>query len=572
MKIVLPLTCLAILVSSCQESTGTWEGPELVQPRDQLTVEQLLEMPTLPLIDMSFFSRPEWALMATHQFSGAITFIDTEMEFPIERAYYSGENIFPGITLEFISHQGELIPIRKEFMVSDTQTASLWNVIAGTGKVWNEPGDSGWNRASFPLTLTDNYIGQARNCVGTFVYKEDAISNVCIQCSQETADFNEQQVGNMRVLLAAEYQKEKYADSLKVIDKRDRLKSARLPVYPLSEIDREHEIADYFEKQIYTNAPTSLGAIILDDKIYLQSPLTRHGLYPYPNEMRHAVYSVTKSMTGALAMFYLAERYGVEIFDALITDYVPALENHPGWEGVTFSNTLNMVTGTDGGEDGARLYEILIKARSAEESIKNIAGLDDAPAAPGEKFNYASTNLFVLSCAMQNYMEEREGAGVSYWDLIHDNVLVPIGADGFILRRTVEPDGSEGLPLLAYGAWPTLDEAAKIALLISREGMYNGQQLLHREKCREALGRTDWAGINTGNDYRGKHYRHSFWASEFRTGGCKVEVTYMLGYGGNYVWFFPSGVIAIRFMDEYDLEFKDLVKAVERVSSSCHAY
>ena len=55
--------------------------------------------------------------------------------------------------------------------------------------------------------------------------------------------------------------------------------------------------------------------------------------------MRHAVYSVTKSMAGALSMFYLAERYEVEIFDALIPEYVPALRDHPAWQGVTFSHT-----------------------------------------------------------------------------------------------------------------------------------------------------------------------------------------------------------------------------------------
>ncbi|MEZ5393837.1 MAG: hypothetical protein R2724_13495 [Bryobacterales bacterium] len=30
---------------------------------------------------------------------------------------------------------------------------------------------------------------------------------------------------------------------------------------------------------------------------------------PYPGAMRHGVFSVTKSMAGALAMFYFAERW-----------------------------------------------------------------------------------------------------------------------------------------------------------------------------------------------------------------------------------------------------------------------
>jgi hypothetical protein len=41
-------------------------------------------------------------------------------------------------------------------------------------------------------------------------------------------------------------------------------------------------------------------------------------------------------------MFYLAQRYGEAIFDERITDYVPVLANHPGWQSVTFSNVLNV--------------------------------------------------------------------------------------------------------------------------------------------------------------------------------------------------------------------------------------
>jgi CubicO group peptidase (beta-lactamase class C family) len=569
MKLILLISYL-ILVNSCQKEPEIWEGPKLTQSRDQLTVEQLHDENTLPLIDMSYFACPEWASPATIPFSGSLAFEDTELEFPIGRAYYPGENIFPGITLDFISHEGELIPIREKLLINNFQTNSLWNIIVGTGNVWHEKEDSTWNRASFPFTLTDSYIGQVRNCVATFVYEENGISNVCVQCSQETADLNDLQLGNIRGMLSAEFQPMTYPDSVEVIEKRNRITSGRLPLYPLSEIDAGNRITGYFEKSLYTNAPTSLGAIIMDEKIYLQPPNTRHGLYPYPEEMRHAVYSATKSMTGALAMFYFAQRYGQEIFDALITDYVPVLADHPAWQGVTFSNTLNMVTGAEGGEEGELLYEILIKARTAEESIHNIAGLGNAPGRPGEVFNYASTNLFVLSYALQKYVEEEEGTNISYWNLVHEHVLVPLGAEDFALRRTIETDGSEGLPILGYGAWPTLDEAAKIALLISKEGSYKGQQLLHREKCREALGRTAWAGYSTGNDYRGKYYRHSFWAKDVKGRGCKVNITYMLGYGGNYIWFFPSGLIAIRFMDEYDLDFKDMVKGVESIRSSCY--
>ena len=569
MKLFL-LLCLVFLAHSCFfNKPDPWNGPALSQPRDQLTIAQLQGNSTLSLMDMSYYAKPDWAQKALNHFSGVVSFKETEMQFPKEREPYKGEDLFPGFAVDFISHEDELIPFQKEIIITRFQSKSFWDVIVGAGKVWQEEEDGAWSRASFPLSLTDRYMGQVRNCVATFVYKPDTMSNVCLQCSQETADLNDHQVGNIQAMLPAKYEPRHYADSNQVIMQHHQVNLQRLPVYPLNAIDTHQEIADYFEKSLYTNAPTSLGAVIMDQKLYLHPPKTRHGLYPYPSEMRHGMYSVTKSMTGALSLFYFAKRYGEEIFNERITDYVPALADHPGWKGVTFAHTLNMVTGTEGSERAEHLFNILIKTRTAEESINNIASLGDYPGAPGENFNYASTNLFVLSYALQNYVAEKEGKPVCYWDLVHENVLVPIGAAYFTILHTLETDGSKGIPMLAYGALPTLDEAAKIALLFSNEGNYKGQQLLHREKTREALGRTKWTGYPTGNDDRGASYRHSFWSTSVSTGKCEIPVTYMLGYGANYVLFLPNGNIILRFMDEYDLDFNDLVERVEKLSSSC---
>lgn len=570
MKKHLIIACLALLVNSCNfNKPAPWNGPTLTQPRNQLTTEQLRGDSILALVDMSYYAKPDWSHEASHDFSGSVSFNDNEMIFPKERDPYEGENIFPGITIDFITHDGELIPIQKDIIITRNRSKSFWDVIPGTGKVWQEDEDGAWSRASFPLTLTDRYVGQARNCVATFVYKPDTISNVCVQCSQETADLNDHQVGNIRVMLPAEYQPRRYADSTQVIERHNQFKSQKLPVYPLSTIDTNNELADYFEKSLYTNASTSLGAASMDGKLYLHPPKTRHGLYPYPDAMRHGLYSVTKSMAGALSLLYFAERYGADIFDEFITDYVPAMANHPGWKGVTFSQTLNMVTGTVGSENSEHLLNILILPRTAEESIHNIASLGDSPEAPGEKFNYASTNLFVLSYALQNYVQEKEGKEIYYWDLVHENVLVPMGAEYFTVLHTVETDGSKGIPRLAYGALPTIDEAAKIAILFSNEGNYKGQQLLHREKTREALGRSKWPGYSTNKDYRGMKYHHSFWSTNIRTDMCTVNVNYMLGFGANHVLFLPSEVVIFRFMDEFDMDFSDLVRGVEKIRSSC---
>jgi hypothetical protein len=65
------------------------------------------------------------------------------------------------------------------------------------------------------------------------------------------------------------------------------------------------------------------------------------------------------------------------------------------------------------------------------------------------------------------------------------------------------------------------------------------------------------------------NYRHSFWSTTIRTSACDVEAVYMLGYGGNYVGFLPSGALLLRFMDEHDYDLSALVQRVESLKSSC---
>lgn len=564
--VILPLL---FLLCGCQPRPVAWDGPTLTNDREHLTVEELTVGKELPLADQSFMARPAWSTAAKHSLRGTLEIKETVLTYPKEKEFYPGENIFPALQLDFLTYGGLIIPRNRERISTKNQRSSYWDVIVGTGETWQEAGDGEWSRASFPLTLTDRWIGTARNCVASFVFKPDTISNICLQCSQETADIDDKGLANISGVLPADYRTKQLEDSAQIIQAYQQAEAARLPLRPLSEFDRKGEVTSFFDRMIVTNAPTSLGAVFWNDTLYLHPPKTRHGNYPYPDEMRHGLYSVTKSMAGALSLLFLEERYEDDLFDLLITDYVPALADHSGWKGVTFSQTLNMVTGVDGGEDPERLLNTLIVAETAEEAISNIARLPDVPALPGQQFNYASTNLFVLSYALQQYAITKEGNGVNYWDMVREEVLTPIGAGQFMVLATIERDSTEGIPILAYGALPTIDEAAKIALLFANEGRFSGKQLLAREQVRDIFGKTNRAGHSTGNDFRGSGYHHGFWSKIINTNGCQVKATYMLGFGENYVIFLPSGAIIFRFLDEHDLDVSALIQAVEAVVSSC---
>lgn len=105
------------------------------------------------------------------------------------------------------------------------------------------------------------------------------------------------------------------------------------------------------------------------------------------------------------------------------------------------------------------------------------------------------------------------------------------------MLRTMEKDSTPAIPILAYGALPTIDEAAKIALLFANEGRFEGRQILSQEKVREVFGKAGATGHSTNNDYRGAAYRHGFWSKPVKRKDAKHEqpTCWVLG---KTTWFF----------------------------------
>jgi CubicO group peptidase (beta-lactamase class C family) len=282
--------------------------------------------------------------------------------------------------------------------------------------------------------------------------------------------------------------------------------------------------------------------------------------------MRHGVFSVTKTMGLGLSMLYLAQRYGDRIFEERIIDHLPELAGHPGWQGVTFHHTLNMVTGTVGGERGSAIGPY-IQARSAAAKMAAIRALPDAPAAPGAEFTYYSTHSFVLSQAMNNYLKAREGPTADYWTMVRRDVLEPIGVPHLPISRSIEAGGVLGTPVMGWGSYPDVDAAVKVARLLQNDGAHGGRQLLSRTKVREALRREGRPAYETG--HASERYLHSVWTVRMDTGRCTIDVPLMSGHGGNHVMMLPSGLNMIRFMDASDYEISYATRAAETYRSSC---
>ena len=549
------MSLFALLVACT--SPAPWDGPVLTRPRTALTVEQLQAFEPLEPVDTSFLALPEDHTGEPEPLVGTLTFLQTRLQhsFPGGRPLYNGEATFPYFSVGLVSQGNVLMPATTGRIA--TAPNSAYDALVGPGAVWHEDDDGAYSRATLPIDLMDRYFNRVHNCLLSFVYEDGVVGPAHVQCTQETADAEDDQVGDLWGPVSLSFEPGEVQPAIP---------PERLPTRPLSELDPDGRFAEIFDAPRLTRAPTSVGAVYADGTLYVHPQATRHGPHPFPDGTHHGVYSVTKSLAGSLAMLHLAERYGDELFQARITDHVPELADAPGWEGVTFANALDMATGTDGGERVHQLFQPLVLADTVSDALAGIAALGDAPPAPGERFQYATTHTFVLSAALQGYVGSREGPGVKAWDLVQSDVLDPLGVGELELLQTREPEPAEAIPLLGFGARPTLDQAARIARLFAAEGEHEGVQLLHREGVRRLLGRTGDAGLPAGGR---KRYRSGFWARSVRVGGCKVEATWMQGHGGNHIVLLPSGLIVIRFMDEGAEDVVDLVRAAESIRSSC---
>lgn len=537
--------------------------------RDKLTFDDLMNGNFPELVHNDYFMPIGSTTPPVHQLSGEIHFRETTMNttHPDSDWKGSGKRFFPSFSVSVMSYGEYLIPFYRGIILCGDQQNSFWNIILSPGRVWQEPGDNGYSRASFPFTFTDNYIGQARNGLATFVYNSSEISDVAIQITQETAPVDGYQIANFRAMIPVRYTPSYFEDTEQQILDFEKELAARPPVRVWSELPLGGFTEDFFRGGLPPEE-VSTAALFLDGRLYVQPANTRSGPYPYPLEMRHGVFSVTKSLAMGLSMFFAAERYGEDLFEELIVDYVPDLADHPGWQEVTFEDAFCMATGTQGGETGENIVPF-IYARTEEDKIAAINVLPNAAPVPGTIFNYASTNTFVLSYALDQYVKAVEEPDADFWLMVKKNVLRPLGIPHLPLARTIESDGTLGTPVMGWGSYPTVIEAAMIGRLLHHEGELRGKQVLNEFRVKEALYRTFRAGYDAGSAYGlPQEYLHSMWINNIGLSIGVVTVASMNGHGGNFVVILPSGVIAIRFSDSNHYDISHMVAVAEFYSGN----
>lgn len=476
----------------------------------------------------------------------------------------SGKISFPGFETQLISHGNVLLPVERDRLLKLDN--GNWYIILSPGRVWHEPTDGDFSRGSFPFTLTNpSGFGQHYG-VATFVFNDHAMSQLRVQVAQETANWAQYDIwGQTEVTYlpgpvnGAQHEREAYTRKL----------ATQLTVRPWSELQAKHwRSLEIFDGE-GNRENISVSGLMIDDVFYLRPCRTRAGPHPYCREMRYDIFSISKSMGAAVSMLWLAHKYGPDVFDEKITDYVSIPADHDGWDDVTFGNTLDMTTGignvrptrvnfyveADSSGIGGRVW----RAPSIRGKLDAMAEFKNYPWGPGEVTRYRSSDTTALAAAMEAYLRKRQGSQADLWQAVSKDVFAPLGIDRLPVKRTSEPDGRPGTPMLAAGMYVTFEEALKIARLFQDHGQYQGKQLLHRELTQRAVSTELQRGFPTG--WRPKeggegNYEMSFWLTHHKTGwfGCTLRIPTMAGYGGNYVNIMPNRTIGLRFADGHDAD------------------
>ncbi|MCP4768046.1 MAG: serine hydrolase [Gammaproteobacteria bacterium] len=467
---------------------------------------------------------------------------------------------FPELDIHLVTSGDILLPLERDQLIYSSTGEDF--VILSPGKVWRESGDGDWSRGSFPLTFVGIDEKAPYYGVATFLFNDRSMSEIRFQFSQETANWAQFDLWGQTgvtytagVVAGAESARSSYA----------KISASGLKILPWHALEAKfsRSLDDFDGKDNRENI--SASGLMIDDVFYLRSCRTRAGPHPYCRNMRYGVFSMTKSMGASISMLWLAQKYGAQVYDEKIIDYLEIPAQHDGWNAVTFGNLLDMTSGIGNQvpqrvdyyvemNKSSLVYEIWQTA-AIREKLEGIARFDDYPWGPGEVFRYRGTDTTVLAAAMQAFLETREGPQADFWDSLTREVFAPLGIDRLPVERTIEAGGKPGIPLLSTGMYPTIEEIMKLSRLLQNHGEFNNQQLLHRELTAQTVSSDINRGFPNGwvNQQGGKgHYEKGFWLSPQDWSGCDLRTTGMAGFGGNYIIIMPNGTIGLRLADGHD--------------------
>lgn len=518
------------------------------------------------------FALPAEAMMPKHTFEGTLTLNDvgssgglTALKDPYGYATLAPLRHLPPVSVQLVQNGSHLVPVVRGVQYTGSP---YWNLAVGAGRAWSEKGDRGQSRASLPFSLVERNANCVHNGVLTFLFKKNKVSNVRYQITSETCQYFQ---FDMWGQVSASYTPGGIVNAADIRNAYATEVADRLPSKPISTLATDNPGAGIdlsaFGRGITPSALSAYG-FVYDGVNYVGDCPTRQGAYPFCSQLLLPSYSTAKSAFGGLALMHLAQKYGPDVSEELLEDHIPEA-SAPSWDDVTIDHALDMTTGnySSAGYQADEAGPTMSSFFLAETYTDKLTAALSYPhkAAPGSIWTYHTSDTFLAVRAMDDVLEEREGAGSDIFAMLRDEVLEPagVGPDSLTTLRT--DNAPTGAPFGGYGMFWTQDDIAKVAkLLVADDGVAGGTQVLHPGLLDASLQRdASDRGITTGGPTP-FHYNNGFWARDFSSADnaaftSPFSVPCMSGFGGITVALMPNGSSYYVFSDNNEFAWRDVV-------------
>lgn len=255
---------------------------------------------------------------------------------------------------------------------------------------------------------------------------------------------------------------------------------------------------------------------------------------------RHALWSVTKSMTGLIATDLI--QAGTIDPSAPIAHYLPELRDS-AWGDATVQQTLDMTTGvdyTEGSlEPGSGILDYMIAAgliptsplHPGPRTIVDFLKSRKKAGEHGKAFRYKTPDTEVIGLLLTKV------TGKDIATLVSERLWAPMGAetDAYVLRDR------QGTQLAGAGVNSTLRDLARLGELVRLEGRFNGRQILQPATVAEIRKGGDRAAFEAGGDSRkGYSYRNFWWVSHDASGSFEAK-----GLNGQHIHINPAAELVV---------------------------
>jgi len=94
-------------------------------------------------------------------------------------------------------------------------------------------------------------------------------------------------------------------------------------------------------------------------------------------------------------------------------------------------------------------------------------------------FRYRDRDHHLLGMAADGFLKSMRGPEANIWEMLEQEVFLPIGIEHAPIVKTQEAAGVKGLPWFHAGFYPSLDDIVKIGILYQNHGRLGQTQILH---------------------------------------------------------------------------------------------